>query len=254
MTDIEQELYDKGFPADDDEIAGDFSRRGLGGLQVDGPDPRAADDRGLARQAAGGALQPPAREGGSRARGAARWWARRGVGGALSSLAGSSGSGGLSQLASTLGGAGGPSLGALPPGATPPPASRPSARSPPWPRRRCSSCSSRSSRACARCTSPSAGRTASAPRASTSSPTSSRCARAPTGTGRRAPPLSSSRTGVPRRCPGAPGVPADASPDRIPRPSRGSPPARAGHLQRSDPQGNTPPGTPLDPQGRPIRQ
>ena len=34
MTDLEQKLYDEGFSTDDDEESGDFSRRGLGRLQV----------------------------------------------------------------------------------------------------------------------------------------------------------------------------------------------------------------------------
>ena len=107
MTDLEQELYDKGFDADDRRGTRATSQPRAGRPHLDGPDPRPAHDRGRrARQAAGGAVQPSRRERGRPGLAALLGGARRWVGGALSSLAGSSCSG-LSQLA-PLSGARGP--------------------------------------------------------------------------------------------------------------------------------------------------
>jgi general secretion pathway protein I len=150
MTDIEQELYDKGFDADDREISGDFRAEGWEAYtwtaQILAPRTTEVSPDKLLETLFN---LPPGKDGVSGLAallGGGRDGGVGGVGGALSSLTGSGGASGLSQLASTLTSAGGPSLGALPPGATAASGSGPSARSPPWPRRRCSSCSSRSSR------------------------------------------------------------------------------------------------------------
>ncbi len=114
MTDLEQKLYDKGFNADDDEDAGDFSDDGWPSYKwrakiiapkTNGPVARAAHRR---------ALQPPARHGRRQGRQRQRRRQRRPLsalaglfgGAGLGGAAGGSGMPDLSQLAGSLGGAG----------------------------------------------------------------------------------------------------------------------------------------------------
>jgi general secretion pathway protein I len=116
MTDIEQDLYDKGFDADDREITGDFRAEGWEAYTWKAQilTPRTTEispDKLLEAlfnlpPGTGGAQGLAALLGGGR---------DGGVGGALSGLAGS---GNLASLASQYASAGGPTTGALPPGAT----------------------------------------------------------------------------------------------------------------------------------------
>lgn len=119
MTDIEQELYDKGFDADDREISGDFRAEGWEAYtwtaQILAPRTTEVSPDKLLETLFN---LPPGKDGVSGLAALLGGGRDGGVGGALSSLTGSGGASGLSQLASTLTSAGGPSLGALPPGAT----------------------------------------------------------------------------------------------------------------------------------------
>ncbi|HEY1418689.1 MAG TPA: prepilin-type N-terminal cleavage/methylation domain-containing protein, partial [Myxococcaceae bacterium] len=115
MTDIEQDLYDKGFDVDDQEITGDFRAEGWEAYtwkaQILAPRTTELSPDKLLEAlfnlppGTGGADGLAALLGGGR---------DGGVGGALSSLGGS---GGLASLASQYASAGGPTSG-LPPGAT----------------------------------------------------------------------------------------------------------------------------------------
>ncbi len=118
MTDLEQELYDKGFDADDRDVSGDFRAEGWEAFTWKAQilTPRTTE---LSPDKLMEALfnLPPGKEGVSGLAALLGGGRDGGIGG-LSSL---TGSGNLSQLQQSLGsltGQSGPSLGALPPGAT----------------------------------------------------------------------------------------------------------------------------------------
>ena len=113
MTDIEQELYDKGFDVDDREVSGDFRAEGWEAYSWSAQilAPRTSDvspDKLLETLF----NLPPGKDGVSGLAALLGGGRDGGVGGALSGL---SSSGALQNLAQSQGG---PSLGALPPGAT----------------------------------------------------------------------------------------------------------------------------------------
>jgi len=116
MTDIEQELYDKGFDADDREVSGDFRSDGWEAYtwkaQILAPRTTEISPDKLLETLFN---VPPGKDGLSGLAALLGGGRDGGVGGALSGL---SGSGGLAQLAQSYTSQGGPSVGALPPGAT----------------------------------------------------------------------------------------------------------------------------------------
>ena len=117
MTDIEQELYDKGFDADDREIQGDFRPEGWEAYswkaQILTPRTTELSPDKLIETLFN---LPPGQDGASGLAALLGGGRDGGVGGALSSL--SSSSGGLAGLAQTLTSQGGPTTGPLGPGAT----------------------------------------------------------------------------------------------------------------------------------------
>ncbi len=116
MTDIEQELYDKGFDTDDREISGDFRAEGWEAYtwtaQILAPRTTEISPDKLLEMLFN---VPPGKDGLSGLAALLGGGRDGGVGGALSSL---SGSGSLSQLQSLAQSQGGPTLGALGPGAS----------------------------------------------------------------------------------------------------------------------------------------
>jgi general secretion pathway protein I len=116
MTDIEQELYDKGFDADDREISGDFRGEGWEAYswtaQILAPRTTEVSPDKLLETLFN---LPPGKDGISGLAALLGGGRDGGVGGALSSL---SGSGALANIQNLTQSQGGPSLGALPPGAT----------------------------------------------------------------------------------------------------------------------------------------
>ncbi|HZW89683.1 MAG TPA: prepilin-type N-terminal cleavage/methylation domain-containing protein [Myxococcaceae bacterium] len=116
MTDIEQELYDKGFDADDREIEGDFRAEGWEAYtwkaQILTPRTTEISPDKLLETLFN---LPPGKDGASGLAALLGGGRDGGVSSALNSL---SGSGGLQQLAQSYTSQAGPSLGALPPGAT----------------------------------------------------------------------------------------------------------------------------------------
>ena len=116
MTDIEQELYNKGFDADDREISGDFRTEGWEAYtwkaQILAPRTTEISPDKLLEMLFN---VPPGKDGLSGLAALLGGGRDGGVGGALSSL---SSSGNLSQLQSLAQSQGGPTLGALGPGAS----------------------------------------------------------------------------------------------------------------------------------------
>jgi general secretion pathway protein I len=116
MTDIEQELYDKGFDADDREVSGDFRAEGWEAYawtaQILAPRTTEVSPDKLLETLFN---LPPGADGVSGLAALLGGGRDGGVGGALSSL---SSSGALSNIQNLAQSQGGPSLGALPPGAT----------------------------------------------------------------------------------------------------------------------------------------
>jgi len=116
MTDIEQELYDKGFDADDRDVSGDFRAEGWEAYswtaQILTPRTTEVSPDKLLETLFN---LPPGKDGVSGLAALLGGGRDGGVGGALSSL---SGSGALANIQNLAQSQGGPSLGALPPGAT----------------------------------------------------------------------------------------------------------------------------------------
>ena len=116
MTDIEQELYDKGFDADDREIQGDFRTEGWEAYtwkaQILAPRTTEISPDKLIEMLFN---LPPGKDGVS---GLAALLGGGRDGGVASALSNIAGSGAYSQLQNTLTNQGGPSVGALGPGAT----------------------------------------------------------------------------------------------------------------------------------------
>ena len=116
MTDIEQELYDKGFDADDREIQGDFRAEGWEAYtwkaQILAPRTTELSPDKLLEMLFN---LPPGKDGASSLAALLGGGRDGGVGSALSSL---SSSGGLAQLAQTYTSQSGPTAGPLGPGAT----------------------------------------------------------------------------------------------------------------------------------------
>jgi general secretion pathway protein I len=250
MTDIEQELYDKGFDADDREISGDFRADGWEAYtwtaQILAPRTTEISPDKLLEMLFN---VPPGKDGVSGLAALLGGGRDGGVGGALSSLAGSGGSSGLSQLASTLGSAGGPSLGALPPGATAASglaALGPFAALAQTQMQQLLTQIQQSVREVHLTVSWKDGKR------TESIDVVNDVFSLRQGSDRNGTPGAalSSPTGVPG-APGAPGVPA-VPPGQFPG-LQGLSPTGQG-VFNGPIRGNTPPGTPVDPQGRPIRQ
>ena len=250
MTDIEQELYDKGFDADDREISGDFRAEGWEAYswtaQILAPRTTEVSPDKLLETLFN---LPPGKDGASGLAALLGGGRDGGVGGALSSLASSGGSSGLSQLASTLTSAGGPSLSALPPGATAASglqALGPFATLAQTQMQQLLQQIQQSVREVHLTVSWKEGKR------TESIDVVNDVFSLRQGSDRNGTPGAalSSPTGVPG-APGAPGVPA-VPPGQLPG-LQGLSPAGQG-IFNGPLRGNTPPGTPLDPQGRPIRQ
>ena len=246
MTDIEQELYDKGFDNDDRELSGDFRAEGWEAYtwkaQILAPRTTEISPDKLLE-----ALFniPPGKDGASGLAALLGGGRDGGVGGALSGL---TSSGNLSQIQQAVSAQGGPSLGALPPGAT-----------------------------------ASSGLQALGPFAALAQTQMTQLLQQIQKSvrevhltvswkdGKRTESIDvvndvfslrqgSDRNGTPGQAlsttpgvPGAPGAPG-AVPGTPGTPFPQFPPQIRGLQPLGPIQGNTPPGTPLDPQGRPIRQ